>query len=97
MVRHPPLTGSQSLDLADLAAIASERQVQPVHRQIISDEDFRAKMAARSVPGHVVGIMLGFYLASRQGEFAAVDPTLERLLGRNPISMRDMIADKVGR
>lgn len=92
----PPLTGSQSLDLADLADIASARQALPVRRQILPDEDLRARMAARGVPGRVVDIMLGFYLASRHGEFAAVDPTLERLLGRSPLSMRDLIAEKVG-
>ena len=92
----PPLTASQALNLADLTAIASDLQAQPVHRQILPDEAFQAKMASRGMPGHVVGIMLGFYLASRQGEFAAVDPTLGRLLGRNPISMRDVIAEKVG-
>ncbi len=92
----PPLTNSQALDLADLAATASELQARPVHRQIVPDEDFQAKLAARGMPGHVVDIMLGFYRASRQGEFAAVDPTLARLLGRSPISMRDVIAEKVG-
>jgi len=92
----PPLTASHALDLADLAAIASGLQAQPVHRQILPDEEFRAKMAARGMPGRAVDMMLGFYLASRQGEFAAVDPTLGRLLGRDPISMQDVIVEKVG-
>ncbi len=92
----PPLTGSQSLDLADLAKIASERQSQPIRRQTLPDEDLRAKMAARGLPDRVVDITLGLYRASRQGEFAAVDPTLERLLGRCPRRMRDLIAEKVG-
>lgn len=91
----PPLTGSQALDLADLAGIVSSLQSQPVGRQIVPDEDFQAKMAARGLPGHVVGIMLGFYRASRKGEFAAVDPTLEGLLGRCPILMQDVIAQKI--
>ena len=89
----PPLTGSQALDLTDLAALVSERQAQPVRRQIVPDEDFRAKMAARGMPGHVVDIMLGFYRASREGEFAAVNPALEGLLGRSPITMRDLISE----
>lgn len=87
----PPLTGSQSLDLADLATIASELEAQPVRRQIIPDEDLRAKMAAHGVPERVTAIAQGFYLASRQGEFAAVDPTLERLLGRPPKPVRDVL------
>ena len=49
----PPLTGSQGLDLADLTGIASELQGRPVRRQIIRDEDLRAKMAARGAPGRV--------------------------------------------
>ncbi len=92
----PPLTGSQSLNLADLANIASELQARPVHRRILSDEGLRASMAARGAPDHIVDIALGLYVASRAGEFGPVDPTLERLLGRRAISMRDLIAGKVG-
>lgn len=92
----PPLTGSQSLDLADLAGIASELLGRPVCRQILTDEDLRTKMAARGVPDRSVDMVLGLYIASREGEFAPVDPTLEQLLGRRPISMRDLMAEKVG-
>ena len=35
---------------------------------------------------------MGVYAAGRNGEFTAVDPTLERLLGRPPTSMRDFLA-----
>jgi len=92
----PPLTGSQSLDLADLAQLASELLDRPVRRQVLSDEDLRAKMAARGAPGSVADMVLGLYRASRNGEFATVDPTLERLLARRPITMHDLIAEKVG-
>lgn len=91
----PPLTGSQSLDLADLAGIASELLDRPVRRQTLPDDELRARMAARGAPEHAADMVLGLYVASREGEFAPVDPTLERLLGRRPISMRDLIAEKV--
>ncbi|MBC7808564.1 MAG: SDR family oxidoreductase [Akkermansiaceae bacterium] len=91
----PPLTGSEALDLADLAATASELSGRPVRRETITDEEVRAKMAARGAPGPAADIALGLYAASRKGEFAAVDPTLEQLLGRRPIRMRDLIAEKV--
>jgi hypothetical protein len=42
-------------------------------------------------------MLLGLLAASRQGEFAAVDPTLERLLGRSPRSMRDVLAARLTR
>jgi len=61
----------------------------------VPDEDFQAKMAAYGMPAHVVDIMLGFYRASRQGEFAAVDLTLASLLGRSPIPLRDVMAEKI--
>jgi NAD(P)H dehydrogenase (quinone) len=93
----PPLTGPQALDLADLAAMASEVLGRPVRRQIVADDELRAKLAARGAPPPAADIVLGLYRASRQGEFAAVDPTLERLLGRRPIGMRDLIAQQVGR
>ncbi len=91
----PPLTGSEALDLADLAAIASELLGRPVRRETITDEDLRGRMMARGVPARFADFTLGLYSASRNGEFAPVDPTLERLLGRRPISMRDVIAKKI--
>lgn len=91
----PSLTGAEALDLADMAAIATELLGRAVSRRIISDDELRAKMAARGAPGSVAGIVLGLYAASRKGEFAAVDPTLERLLGRRPVSVKEMLAEKV--
>ncbi len=92
----PPLTGSQSLDLADLAAIASALLDRPVRRQTLRDEDLRGRMAARGAPDGMIDLALGLYVASRKGEFAHVDPTLARLLGRRPISMRDLLSATVG-
>lgn len=88
----PPLTGSEALDLADLAGIAAGLLGHPVRREIITDAALRAKMTARGLPDRVADMTLGLYVASRSGEFAAVDPTLERLLGRPPLSMREVIA-----
>lgn len=85
----PPLTGSEALDLADLAAIAS------IRREVISDEELKARMAARGLPENVARISLGMAIASRNGEFAAVDPTLAKLLGRAPTTMREFIAGKL--
>ena len=91
----PPLTGSQVLDLADLAGIASELLGRPVRRQTLTDEDLRTNMVGRGAPDRAADMVLGLYIASRKGEFAPVDPTLERLLARRPTSMRDLIAELV--
>ena len=91
----PPLTGSEALDLADLAGLASELRGHSVTRDVVPDEDLRLKMAARGAPPRAADIVLGFYKASRSGVFKAVDATLETLLGRPPITMREIIAERI--
>lgn len=91
----PPLTGGEALDLADLATLASAVLGRPITRRCISDEELRGRLSARGVPPSVLEIAAGNYRASRAGEFATVDPTLETLLGRRPETMRDVIARRV--
>ena len=91
----PPLTGSEALDLGDLARLASELLGRAVRREVIGDDDLRAKIVARRAPPAAAAIALGLYAAARAGEFATVDPTLERLLGRAPTTMRDVIAERI--
>lgn len=87
----PPLTGSQAIDMSELAAMASEVVGRRIERKVISDDDFRAKVAAAGAPPGSAELALSFYRAARNGEFDVVDPTLEHLLGRRPVSMRDLI------
>ena len=93
----PPLTGAEALDFADLTRMGSELLGREVRRQVISDDDHRAKLVARGIPGAVVEIALGYYRASRAGEFATVDPTLQQLIGRRPVPMRDVMAEELSR
>ena len=93
----PPLTGAEALDLADLAAVASEVLGRHVRREVISDDELRARMAARHAPDAAADMTLGLFAAARSGEFATVDPALERLLGRRPDGVRGAVAARVGR
>jgi NAD(P)H dehydrogenase (quinone) len=88
----PPLTASVALDLADLASIAADLLQRPVPRTIISDDEQRSRLIGRGFPPHAAEIALGDYVAGRAGEFATTDPLLQRLLGRPPTSMRDIMA-----
>ncbi len=90
----PPLTGPEALDLADLAALAGEALGRPIERRFLTDEELKAKMAARGAPDGAAAMVLGLYAASRNGEFEATSPALERLLGRRPTSMESVIAEK---
>lgn len=88
----PPLTAGETQDLSDVAAILSSLYGRSVERRIVADEEQAARMAGRGTPSAVVDITLGMYRAARAGEFAAVDPTLAALLGRKPMSLRDVLA-----
>ncbi len=92
-----PLTGSAALDMAAIATIASEFTGRPITRVTVTDDAYRAGMVARGVPQAVVEIAMGMFLASRAREFAAVDKSLEGLLGRPPISMRDVLTTRLSK
>jgi uncharacterized protein YbjT (DUF2867 family) len=93
----PPLTAAQALDFGALCDIASSVLGQPIRRSIVSEDAMRAKLEALGLPAPAVALSLGLYRASRNGEFAAVDPTLQKLLGRAPTNMREVIAEKLRR
>ncbi len=91
----PPLTGAEALDFGDMARIASEVTGGAITRTIISDDEMRAKVAARGAPASAADMVVGLYIAARNGEFAEVNPTLEDLIGRKPITMKDMMTQQI--
>ena len=90
----PSLTALQAIDLNEFAAIGSDVLGTPITRKSQSDEELKARLAARGAPEGAAQIALGLYIAARNGEFAHVDPTLGDLLGRPPMSMKAFIASK---
>jgi NAD(P)H dehydrogenase (quinone) len=92
----PPLTSEQALDFGELCDITSSVLGRPLRRGTVSEDEMRAKLAASGVPTPGVDRLLGLFRASRDGEFAAIDPTLRTLLGRAPTSIRELIAGKLG-
>ncbi len=88
----PPLTAPEAFTMADLADIASELTGREIRRVTVSDEEWLEAKAAEGVPLRMAEMLLGIYRAARRGDFAAVDPTLETLLGRRPRTMRDVLA-----
>ncbi len=86
------LTASEALDLADIATIASDVTGRAIKRVTVSDEEYSASLVARGVPAGGAKILLSIHTASRAGEFSMVDPTLEKLLGRKPMTVREVLA-----
>ena len=87
----PDLTGPEAIDLAGIAAIASELTGRHIRRVVVPDAEHRAGLVARGVPEPAADMLLGLFAASRQGEFANVDPTLGRLIGRPPMPLRSTL------
>ena len=89
----PALTGSEMLDFSDVARIVSEILGKPVEREVVSDEAYRAMLVKQGMPEVYAGLLLSLYAAARAGEFTVGDPTLERLIGRKPKTMRQVLEE----
>ncbi|MGG4128753.1 SDR family oxidoreductase [Paenibacillus illinoisensis] len=87
----PGLTATEAVDLADIAAIASELTGRPIRRVFVSDDTYRDTLISYGTPEAQANMLLGIFRASREGEFARVDPTLSELLGRPTLSVRDIL------
>jgi len=91
----PPLTGSEAVDMEGIAAIASEVSGRTIRRIVVSDDEFRDRMRAQGVPEASIDMRMGMFLASRQGDFAQVDPALADLIGRPPIGIREVLTESL--
>lgn len=87
-----PLTASQAITMAELAALASDVTGREVRHVTVSDDEWRNAKIAAGMPAIYAEILLGTFRAARRGDFAATDPTLETLLGRPPQTMRDVLS-----
>lgn len=91
----PPLASSKALDLTDIAAIVSDLTGRSIKRITVSDEEYKNTMISYGMPEKQVDFLLGFYVASRNGELATIDPTFERLIGHSPITVRDLLSKQI--
>lgn len=88
----PPLTAGAAVDLGDVAEMLTRLYGRPIVRRIATDEEHAASMSRRGVPGGAIEMTLGLYRAARAGEFVTADPTLAKLLGHQPMALRDVLA-----
>jgi uncharacterized protein YbjT (DUF2867 family) len=93
----PPLTAGAALTLAELAALASEVTKREVRRVVVSREAYRETLVANGAPPPVADMLVGMVEASRRGAFSRTDPTLARMIGHAPISVKDALTTALGR
>jgi uncharacterized protein YbjT (DUF2867 family) len=91
----PPLTAAQALTFDDIAGIATEVMGRTITRTTAPDDQFREQLVGRGVPAEAADQLLGVFAAGRAGEFAAVDPTLATLLGREPIALGTVLREQL--
>ena len=87
----PPLTAGHAPDLEEVAGVLSELTGRTIRRVLADDQEWTAGLAGQGMPEGQARMLLGLFLAARRGEFAAVDPTLQELLGRKPNTVRTIL------
>ncbi|MFD2796888.1 NAD(P)H-binding protein [Promicromonospora vindobonensis] len=87
------LTPSSPATLADFASVASELTGRHVDRIVVDDEKWVADEMENGIPEAAARFTLSWFQATRSGHFAQSDPTLSRLLGREPRGVADQLAD----
>ncbi|MEV7147286.1 NmrA family NAD(P)-binding protein [Streptomyces sp. NPDC093084] len=91
----PALTAPEALTFADLAAAATALTGRAVTRTVAPDDAFRARLVAGGVPDETAGHLLSIFPAAREHEFATADPTLAKLLGRDPVGVRELLREQL--
>jgi NAD(P)H dehydrogenase (quinone) len=72
--------------------IASELSGRTVKCQVMNQDEWIAAQVANGAQEFMARFLLGMYRAAQQGYFAGVDPLLGKLLGREPRTVRDLLA-----
>ncbi|MCB8839742.1 hypothetical protein [Aurantimonas sp. VKM B-3413] len=73
--------------MAEIAATASDVLHRKVRHSTVSDEEWIELKMQSGTPRVYAEMLLGTFRAARRGDFAATDPTLGTLLGREPLSI----------
>ncbi|NUS12152.1 MAG: SDR family oxidoreductase [Streptomyces sp.] len=87
----PPLTGPAALDFDAVAEIAAQVTGRPFTRTAVAAGDFREQALAHGAPAPIADLVVSIFAAAQNGEFAAVDPTLAGLIGREPTAFRTLL------
>jgi uncharacterized protein YbjT (DUF2867 family) len=88
------LTGGAAVGYADLAAELTKATGRAIAYRPITMEDARARLTRLGQPGELIDATLAIAAYQRDGgPTAVVSPTVERLLGRPPRTIRDFVHD----
>jgi len=86
------LTASSAPTFEEIAALASELTGRTIERVVMDQNEWVATQVAAGQQEFVARFTLGMYQAAHEGYFAGVDPLLGMLLGREPRTVRELLA-----
>jgi NAD(P)H dehydrogenase (quinone) len=85
------ITGAQRLSPSELAKLYAELSGRPVSVVQLSDTMLTSVLVGIGTPMPIAWGITAFGRAVREGYFDVVDPTFERLAGRPPVPLRDVL------
>jgi NAD(P)H dehydrogenase (quinone) len=88
------LTASTAVTFDEIAGIAAELTGRDIQRVVVDDEKWVAGQVTQGTPELMARFLLGFFHAAREGRFAEVSPLLGDLLGHQPRTVRDLLAER---
>ena len=86
------ITASSAPTFEDIAGIVSEMSGRTIAFTTVDKDDWIATQVGAGQKEFMARLMLGMYDAANQGFFAGVDPLLGALLGHEPQTARDFLA-----
>jgi len=90
------ITAGAAPTFAEVADIAAALVGRPVRCEVLDPQEWVAAQVSAGAPEPRVRFTLGMYEAAAAGFFAGTDPLLGTLLGREPRSVRDVLAQPTG-
>ncbi|RFA18273.1 NAD(P)H-binding protein [Subtercola boreus] len=85
------LTARAAPTFEQIADTASELAGQTVRLEVLGENEWVAAQVEAGQPEFVARFMLGMFQAAERGFFAGTDPLLADLLGREPMTVREVL------
>jgi NAD(P)H dehydrogenase (quinone) len=90
------VTGPEALSQSDIAALVSEVSGRPVEVVAVGDRRLVWGLTRFGAPKPVARAIANLGVATRENYFDLVDPAFERLTGRRPTPLRDVLVGHRG-
>jgi NAD(P)H dehydrogenase (quinone) len=88
---YPITVSHEGYGLAEVAAELGRASGKPISYQSLSSDQFRVSLEQAKLPAPAIAMSMGLAEAIRAGEFDLCDSSLEKLLGRAPVSLHDFL------